>query len=731
MLRRLFFVFNTLAIMALLVQGEYYRGQAAANVYLEGTLLVVWGDGTPDSNVIRNSYFLSTTSYGSIALISSDEVLSEAGGATSLNRKTVIAQGQWQEIGRTLLVQSLTLADGRQADPEGIYGPQPWVSILCKFKDVPDEPNDLNFFKAMYADEYPGLDHFWRQNSYDLANLEGSDAFGWYVLPDNRDAYLPGGNLDWEKAANDCTAAAEADVYFPDYVGINLMFNANLDCCAWGGAWYLCLDGVCQVWRMTWEPPWGYQNIGVIAHETGHGFGLPHSLGNCQAGYDNRWDVLSDVWSNGSDPYWGTLGQHTISYHKEMVEWILPEQLFTAQTGTIKTITLERLALPQTNNYLGAQILINDYPNYFYTLEVRQPTDNPIDYDKWLPGFAVIIHEVVTNRPEPAIVIDQDGDCNTGDAGAMYTPGEVFTDAANGISVSIDAATETGYVVTINNRFTQMESLDLTGAVQGYLDESIPFTATVSPENATLPITYTWEATGYPPTQHIGNTMDSMNFIWNETGTKAITVTASNNGGSVMDTHTIDILKKVPIVSLDGPDFVIAGTTNIFTATVLPEDVLLPITYTWQASGQLPITHTGGLTDTIDYVWDDPGMQVITVTASNVDGSTSDDHLLTVVIPPRDLTVSGPDRGSTQETYTITAQVDPITTTVPLTYIWTVDNLPPITHTVGISDQISISWDQPGIHLIAVNASNLAGIVDGNWQLPIYINVYLPIGMRN
>ena len=45
----------------------------------------------------------------------------------------------------------------------------------------------------------------------------------------------------------------------------------------------------------------------------------------------------------------------------------------------------------------------------------------------------------ITSRDEPAIVIDQDGDCNTGDAGAMYTPGEVFTDAENGISVSIDS----------------------------------------------------------------------------------------------------------------------------------------------------------------------------------------------------------------------------------------------------------------------------------------------------
>ena len=66
-------------------------------------------------------------------------------------------------------------------------------------------------------------------------DLIGSGAFGWFTLPYNRDHYLPGGSLDWEAAAEDCTAAADAVVDFTPYVGINLMFNADLDGYAWGG----------------------------------------------------------------------------------------------------------------------------------------------------------------------------------------------------------------------------------------------------------------------------------------------------------------------------------------------------------------------------------------------------------------------------------------------------------------------------------------------------------------
>ena len=42
---------------------------------------------------------------------------------------------------------------------------------------------------------------------------------------------------------------------------------------------------------------------------------------------------------------------------------------------------------------------------------------------------------------------DNNGDLN--DAGAMWTPGETFTDAANAITVTVNAQTATGFQVTI------------------------------------------------------------------------------------------------------------------------------------------------------------------------------------------------------------------------------------------------------------------------------------------
>ena len=225
-----------------------------------------------------------------------------------------------------------------------------------------------------------------------------------------------------------------------------MMFNDDLDGYAWGGGQYMTLDGISKYWPMTWEPPWGYESITVISHEMGHAFGLPHSSGTYGQTYDNQWDVMSDTWSNqnrSTDPTYGVLAQHTISYHKDKLGWIPAAKKYTASGNA--TITLEQLALPQTGNYLMAQIPIAGSNTHFYTVEVRRQTG----YDIKLPGQAVIIHEVDTTRLRPANVIDADGNGNTGDAGGMWTVGERFADATHGIYVNVLSATATGFQVSI------------------------------------------------------------------------------------------------------------------------------------------------------------------------------------------------------------------------------------------------------------------------------------------
>jgi len=60
---------------------------------------------------------------------------------------------------------------------------------------------------------------------------------------------------------------------------------------------------------------------------------------------------------------------------------------------------------------------------------------------------------------------------------------------------------------------------------------------------------------------------------------------------------------------------------------------MTPITYTWQATGQSLVTHTGGGTsDTINFTWITTGTRAITVTVTNALGSATDSRTINIIV---------------------------------------------------------------------------------------------------
>lgn len=83
-------------------------------------------------------------------------------------------------------------------------------------------------------------------------------------------------------------------------------------------------------------------------------------------------------------------------------------------------------------------------------------------------------------------------------------------------------------------------------------------------------------------------------------------------------------------VGIAGPTTGVVQAGYIFTATVSPITATLPITYSWQATRQLLVTHAGGLSDTVTFAWSTLGPQAITVTATNVGSTVTDTHVITI-----------------------------------------------------------------------------------------------------
>jgi len=431
-----------------------YAANSGQVVTLTGTLQFLWGDPGPGCDRRpRQRYFLHADDGETWELRLDPARVDAAGGSWVFNRQRVVVRGTvLGDADFTLAVQSLALereSDRGNTDRFRVTGSQPYVWILLRFAADPNDPNDTpetpEWFETQALGPQPSLDHFWREVSFDNINLLGSQVVGWYDLPHERSYYVydmdpnnPGDEADLDLLAADATLVADPDVYFPDFIGMNLIFNGALDCCAWGGGGELTLDGVTKSYGITWMPPAGWYNQGILAHEMGHALSLPHSSGPYGQTYDSMWDVMS--WGYGtcaeSDPEYGCLGTHTIGYHKDWLAWIPAEHRYVVGSNPeVTTLVLYDLAVvPPGAEYHYVRIPTGS--NSFYTVERRRFTG----YDQNLPGEAVVLHRVDYTVDDHARVVDPDGNGNCNDAGAQWQPGETFYDSGNNVLVTVDWA---------------------------------------------------------------------------------------------------------------------------------------------------------------------------------------------------------------------------------------------------------------------------------------------------
>ena len=383
--------------------------------------------------------------------------------------------------------------------PPIFAGPQHWVTLMCKFSDVGAEPENAAFFNEMFErTSGPSLTDFWQEVSYNNIPKLTTDVYGWYTLPHDRAYYefsetVPG--YDALSLTADCTNAADADVDYNTYDAVAIMLNSPAPVAVTSNFNNYPDGAMLDINPIT--IPSNKYNLALVAHEMGHGYWLGHSSANGQE-YANPWDLMgipsSYNCSVNEDPVYGCLGQHTIAAFKDQLGWIPADQKFEAPQGT-STITLERLALPQTDNYLMATIQSGFE---IYTIEARQQ----VGYDVKLAGDAVFIYH-------SSDLIDADGAPPYDDAGAMWEPGETYTNNEAGFSVIINSATATGFVITIDNQNQLGPSMDVqfsASPTNPSTGEQVDFDATVvyidpnlgSANNVIITVTFPSELTYVP-----------------------------------------------------------------------------------------------------------------------------------------------------------------------------------------------------------------------------------------
>ena len=75
-----------------------------------------------------------------------------------------------------------------------------------------------------------------------------------------------------------------------------------------------------------------------------------------------------------------------------------------------------------------------------------------------------------------------------------------------------------------------------------------------------------------------------------------------------------------------------------------------------------------------------------------------------VIVSPTTLLIDGPILGQVGVSQTLTAMVSPISTTLPISYIWQATNQTPITNSADLSDTVSFTWNITGTQAVTVTA---------------------------
>lgn len=174
------------------------------------------------------------------------------------------------------------------------------------------------------------------------------------------------------------------------------------------------------------------------------------------------------------------------------------------------------------------------------------------------------------------------------------------------------------YPLTCETTCTSLTGIEITGTTYIEIGEIGTYTASITPEDASAPVSLLWSNDGVTPVT---------TYTWNLPGEYTVVITGTNCDGSAVVTDSLKVEVWAPCVAvtgveIDGPSSLLVDEPGLYTALLTPEEASEPIDIQW--SNYLTGTQA-------TYIWSTAGLKSISVVAANCGGTVDAEKTVEVI----------------------------------------------------------------------------------------------------